>query len=87
MYYVYFLQNAKGEIYFGSTNNLKRRLQEHNSGHSPHTKGSLWRLPYYEAYSNESDARNREIQLKNHGNALAHLKRRISNSLRQNSAG
>jgi len=36
---------------------------------------------YYEAYKSREDARNRECQLKQYGNALGHLKRRISNSL------
>jgi len=38
-------------------------------------------LVYYEAYRSRKDAENREYQLKKYGNALGHLKRRISDSL------
>ena len=84
MYYVYFLQNENNELYYGSTNNLKRRLQEHNSGRTYYTKGRYWKLIYYEAYLSEKDARNRKKQLKLHGQAFAQTKRRIKNSLSTN---
>jgi predicted GIY-YIG superfamily endonuclease len=38
-------------------------------------------LVYYEAYKSKEDAKNRERQLKQYGNALGHLKSRISHSL------
>jgi predicted GIY-YIG superfamily endonuclease len=34
MFYVYLLKNEKGFLYIGCTNDLKRRLEEHNSGKS-----------------------------------------------------
>lgn len=80
MYYVYFLKNEKGKIYYGSTNDLKRRISEHNNDKSRSTKGHIWRLVYYEAYFSEEDARQRESNLKYHGQALAQLRRRIKNS-------
>ncbi len=83
MFYVYVTQNKDGEIYIGSTNNLERRISEHNSGASLSTKGSHWGLVYYEAYKSEEDARNREHQLKYHGQAKRWLKERIRNSLKQ----
>ena len=83
MYYVYLIKSEKrDEIYVGSTNDLKRRLNEHNNGLSISTKRYMpWKLIYYEAYRIEADARNREAGLKNHGNALRELKKRINNSL------
>jgi len=81
MYYVYFIQNEINKIYYGRTNDLKRRMSEHNSGLSYSTKGHFWQLIYYEAYLVEYDARQREKQLKYHGQALAQLKRRIKSSL------
>jgi putative endonuclease len=42
MYYVYILKMADGEYYIGSTNNLKRRTEEHTAGREISTK---WRLP------------------------------------------
>ena len=83
MFYVYFLKNEKDEIYYGSTNNLKRRFLEHNSGKSLATKGHKWILVYYEAYRSEKDAWEREKQLKYHGQALAKVKQRIRQSFKE----
>jgi putative endonuclease len=69
MYYIYFIQNEKDKIYYGSTNNLRRRMSEHNSGKSYSTKNHTWKLVYYEAFISETDAREREKQLKYHGQA------------------
>lgn len=83
MYYVYVLKSAKdGNLYVGSTNDLRRRLAEHNNGESLATKTRRpLELRYYEAYAVEVDARKREASLKLDGRALAQLKRRISASL------
>jgi len=88
MYYVYILKSINyNEIYTGSTNDLKRRLVEHNNGNEISTKRyKPWRLIYYEAFSSEKDAREREMKLKYHGNATRELKKRIKHSL-ENGAG
>lgn len=88
MYYVYFIKSTKyDEIYVGSTNNLRRRLTEHNDGVELSTKRYRpWRLVYYEAYQSEEDARNREMKLKHHGNAMRELKKRIQRSLENGGA-
>lgn len=83
MFYLYFILNELNEIYCGSTNNLRRRMVEHNTGKCESTRGHRWTLVYYEAYLSEADAREREKQLKYHGQALAQLKRRIRNSLKR----
>lgn len=83
MYYVYLIKNNLGKIYYGSTNDLRRRFKEHNRGKSLSTKGHTWKLVYYEAYFSETDARTREHQLKFHGQAFAQLRRRIHNSLNE----
>ena len=80
MYYVYVIENEIGELYYGSTNDLKRRLVEHQSGKSFATKGHNWILIYYEAYRNETDARIREQQIKHNGGTKKHLKNRIVRS-------
>ena len=66
MYYVYILKSKKnGKLYKGLTNDLKRRIKEHNSGNSTFTKNnSPWELVYYEAFKSEKDARNEEVFLK-----------------------
>lgn len=80
MYYVYVLQNEEKKIYFGSTNDLKRRLEEHQTGKVFSTKRHGWELTYYEAYRDESDARRREHNIKLQGQAAAQLRRRIHKS-------
>ena len=60
MYYVYILQNPEGSLYIGNTNDLRRRLVEHNSGKSIYTRGKQWKLIYYESYLDEPDTRLRE---------------------------
>lgn len=41
VWYVYFLQLNNGDIYVGSTNDLKRRLSSHQAGHVLSTKAYL----------------------------------------------
>lgn len=76
MYFVYMLKDNKdNEFYYGFTNNLERRLKEHNN------IDKEWRLLYYEAYLSERDARQREKTLKHYGQSRSHLKRRLRESL------
>ncbi len=83
MYYVYILKSRKdGNLYIGSTNDLKRRLDEHNNGLVFSTKSRRpFELVYYEAYKSEKDARNREKNLKLRSRAFAQLRKRIEESL------
>lgn len=65
-FYVYVLESIKdGQRYIGYTNNLKRRIEEHNKGLTFSTKFRLpVRLIYYEACLQEQDAKRREHYLK-----------------------
>ena len=83
MYYVYVLKSKKdGNCYIGSTNDLRYRIKEHNTGKSFSTRlRKPFELIYYEAYKSESDARHREHNLKLRSRAYAQLKKRILNSL------
>lgn len=65
-YYVYILQSKKNNsLYIGYTSDLKKRLQEHNSGESKATKPFRpYNLIFYEAFLNRIDAKNREKYLK-----------------------
>jgi len=83
MFYVYVLKSLKdSDLYIGSTNNLKRRFQEHQDGKSFSTNlRRPFEIIYYEAYKNEKDARLREQTLKLRGNARRFLKERIKRSL------
>jgi len=81
MFYVYLLKNEEKSIYIGCTNDLKRRLSEHNLGKSDFTKGHKWEVVYYEAYKSKDDAFEREKKLKQHGYGKRHLKSRCRRSL------
>ena len=65
-YYTYILQSLKnGGYYIGYTSDLKKRLQEHNTGESKATKPYIpYKLIFYEAFLNIIDAKNREEYLK-----------------------
>jgi putative endonuclease len=51
--------------YVGSTNDVNKRLSEHNSGKSKFTKGGiLWKIVYIESFETNSEARAKEKFLK-----------------------
>lgn len=65
--YVYILQsiNHPNKFYIGSTFNLKRRFQEHNSGKAIHTSEfKPWKLITYFAFSDFAKANKFELYLK-----------------------
>ena len=66
MFYVYVLKSKKdGQWYTGCTNDLRKRLREHNNGLSRATKfRRSFELIYYEAYTHRQDAQRREKYLK-----------------------
>ena len=77
MYYVYVLRSKKDSRYYiDSTNNLQRRLKEHNDGK---TKSLIKRRPleilYCEECKNLAEARKRERIIKKYktGNAFKKL--------------
>ena len=68
-FYVYLivsrLKNNKKISYVGYTNNLKKRLNLHNTGKgAKFTKGRKWKLVYYEKYATKSLAMKNEFILK-----------------------
>lgn len=67
MYYVYVLRSLKdNKLYIGYTNNLTRRLTEHNKGSTKSTKHRRpFRLAYQESYKTKSEAAKREWYFKN----------------------
>ncbi len=66
MYIVYVLKSSvANKSYVGFTDNLQRRLAEHNSGLSSFTKKyKPWNLIYRENFKNYDDAVKREKYLK-----------------------
>ena len=84
MFFIYILKSLKDkELYIGSTNDLKRRIEEHNSGKVPSTKPRMpFKLIYYEAYLSEKDAKHREHNLKLRSRAMAQLRKRLEDTLK-----
>lgn len=87
MYYTYILlcidkKRGRNHFYVGVTDNLRNRLQGHNSKGVKTTKSfDQIKLVYYEACLNKTDARKRELQLKT-GFGRGYIKKRIENYLR-----
>jgi len=83
MYHVYLLRSKKNStFYIGYSNNVVRRLNEHNSGMIGYTKKfKPWELIYYESFLSMDDAKRREKSLKYFGKAYSGLKLRIKESL------
>lgn len=80
MYIVYVIEHSvTHQIYIGYTNDLKRRIVEHNSRSTKSTarKEGEWIVIYAEAYRNKQDAHDRESKLKSHGSAKHSLSKRI----------
>ncbi len=84
MWKIYVIQHSTTkQIYIGKTNNLNRRLAEHNQNRQSaaiHKNGS-WTIVYAEVYRTKQDADHREMRLKHHGRAKQELLKRISQSL------
>lgn len=64
--YTYIVKCADGSLYTGWTNNLEKRIQDHNSG-----KGAKYTksrrpvvLVYYEIFSTKKEAMKREYSIK-----------------------
>nr|DAP37659.1 MAG TPA: nuclease, DNA repair, GIY YIG [Herelleviridae sp.] len=66
-FYVYILECNDGTLYTGYTDNLKRRLDVHNSGKgAKYTRARLpCKLVYSEVYASKQEAMSREWYIKN----------------------
>ncbi len=79
MKYVYLLQsiNFPERNYIGLTDDLRKRLDAHNAGQSPHTsKFKPWRIVTYIAFSDASKALEFERYLKS-GSGQAFANKRL----------
>ena len=83
MFYVYLLYSQKDKgFYIGYTTNVKKRVERHNNGEVSSTKHRRpFKLIYYEAYIDESDAKGREVFLKS-GAGRRFLKKQLSSTLK-----
>ena len=66
MAWLYILQSkSSSRFYVGSTNELTRRLSEHNRSHSLATRGrGPWELVYQEKHETLLATRRRELEIK-----------------------
>ncbi|KKQ77497.1 MAG: Excinuclease ABC C subunit domain protein [Parcubacteria group bacterium GW2011_GWC1_38_6] len=84
MFFVYILKSKKDDkLYIGCTNDLRKRIREHNLGLVRSTSPRKpFYLVYYEAYLSKQDAFRREHNLKLRAKTLRQLKNRIDDSLK-----
>ena len=68
IYHVYMLKSLgkKPVTYVGYTNNLKKRVIQHNTGKgAKFTRGRKWKLIYKENFNSKKEAISREYYIKN----------------------
>ena len=67
MYYLYIIESLlNGRKYIGSTENTEKRLHQHNNKQVRSTKAyAPWKLVFTEKYATKTEARKRELELKN----------------------
>jgi len=84
MFQVYILYSEKlKKRYIGSTEDVKRRLVEHNSGKvNFSSKGRPWKIIYVEIFTNKKDAINEERFLKT-GKGRERLKYLLQNTIKK----
>lgn len=84
MFYVYVLKSEKDDrLYIGRTNDLTRRVSEHNQGVNLATRYRRpFQLVYYEAYLSLRDASLREVKLKQFKNSYTQLLKRLRHSFK-----
>ncbi len=81
-WFVYIIKSKSrtDKIYIGATNNLERRIKDHNRGNTKSTKNFIpWQLSYHEEYMSKKEALCREKQLKRWKN-----RKRIENLIKNN---
>jgi putative endonuclease len=85
MHYVYVLRSESDHgLYIGYSANLRKRFEQHLKGDSLVTSyRAPWKLIYYEAYVDQSDALGREKYLKS-GAGRRFLKAQLAHYLRRN---
>jgi putative endonuclease len=67
MYYTYILTCADGTLYVGATNNIEKRVKEHNTSKNGAHYTKIRRpveLSYFEVFETFKESRSREAALK-----------------------
>ena len=79
IYYVYMLKSkgVKPVTYVGYTNNLTKRINQHNKGKgAKFTRGRRWVLIYKEKFKSKKEAISREYYIKNNRSLRNDLKKK-----------
>ena len=79
IYHVYMLKSLgkKPVTYVGYTNNLKKRVIQHNTGKgAKFTRGRKWKLIYKENFNSKKEAISREYYIKNNRTLRQKLKKK-----------
>ncbi len=89
MYYTYILRSSKSRIfYYGHTDNLKKRFDEHNQGLATATKPYRpWKLVFYAAFETLQQAKDFERYLKTGSGKAFAYKRLVSVALKKDYGG
>ena len=76
MYTVYILRSVKtGRFYIGSTGDVEKRLEEHNSCGVRSTKAYVpWKIVWTEEQLTRTEALQRELQIKSYKGGIAFQK-------------
>ncbi|MBU3964703.1 GIY-YIG nuclease family protein [Patescibacteria group bacterium] len=85
MYYVYILWSSKSKIfYYGYTDDLRRRIKEHNDGLSKSTASHCpWKLLFYAGFRDKRIAKDFELYLKSGSGKAFAYKRLINVALKK----
>ena len=88
MFYVYVLRSqSSGRLYTGQTASVADRVQQHEQGLSPSTKGrGPWELVHQEAFATRAEAMRRERELKT-GKGREELQRLLARKATSSSVG
>jgi len=80
IFFVYIIESLKtGNWYYGHSNDLDRRLAEHNAGQNKSTRGKgPWKLIFKKPFASKSEASKFELELKRFKNKT-YIRRAHSN--------
>ena len=89
MYYVYILWSSKSKIFYsGYSENLRKRLEEHNKGLSKTTAPHRpWKIVFYATFESKKLAKDFELYLKTGSGKAFAYKRLVDVALKKDAKG
>jgi putative endonuclease len=88
MYYAYILWSSKSKIfYYGYTEDLQKRIKEHNNGISKSTSPHRpWKLLFYAGFKDKKLAKDFELYLKSASGKAFAYKRLVDIALKKDTS-